>query len=284
MHQPTMAHSMRVAGPLVSRSRAAVLQSAGGLLLCAIALTVGGVATWPTAVFAQSEDSVEAGKEAFRRSGRFPWYDRESDDLHRVDVEPQPNIAGQRDSSWEIGKSNTSWDFNFGMWEDTSKVITIIIYVILIALIVALLVAVVRLASQANADQNDLSVSRSSRFDAARVDDLPFQLDGEAVDLLPLAEKFRAAGEFGKAIIYLFSYQLLHLDHHRLIRLARGKTNRQYLRELRSHRELQNILSSTMIAFEDVFFGEHPLGRERFEQCWNSLSAFHQLAEPGEAG
>jgi hypothetical protein len=85
--------------------------------------------------------------------------------------------------------------------------------------------------------------------------------------------------------MYLFSYQLVHLDKHHLIRLAKGKTNRQYLRELRAQNEesdgqgLRGILRRTMIAFEDCFFGDHAIEKNRFEACWQRLDDFHKTVQ-----
>jgi hypothetical protein len=61
--------------------------------------------------------------------------------------------------------------------------------------------------------------------------------------------------------------------------LARGKTNRMYLRELRQQPQLKSILELTMTAFEDVFFGNHNLSREEFEACWRQLDDFHKHVE-----
>jgi hypothetical protein len=36
------------------------------------------------------------------------------------------------------------------------------------------------------------------------------------------------------------------------------------------------MLDRTMVAFEDVFFGRHPLERQRFESCWGRLDEFHR--------
>jgi hypothetical protein len=80
----------------------------------------------------------------------------------------------------------------------------------------------------------------------------------------------------------LFSYQLVALDKRHVIHLAKGKTNRQYLRETRSREPLKNLLQRTMISFEDVFFGHHDLSRERFEESWQSLDEFHRHLEQVE--
>jgi hypothetical protein len=71
----------------------------------------------------------------------------------------------------------------------------------------------------------------------------------------------------------------VQLDRHHVIRLTKGKTNRQYLREARARPLLREILDRTMIPFEDVFFGHHKLSREQFEQCWRRLDEFQAELE-----
>jgi hypothetical protein len=119
--------------------------------------------------------------------------------------------------------------------------------------------------------------------DVDRVEDLPFQLKKPSGDFLSEAQRLYEAGKYSEAIIYLFSYQLVALDKRHVIRLAKGKTNRQYLRETRSREPLKQLLQRTMISFEDVFFGHHDLSRERFEESWRRLDEFHQQLERVEA-
>ena len=66
-----------------------------------------------------------------------------------------------------------------------------------------------------------------------------------------------------------------------MIRLAKGKTNRQYLREITrsGRRALGDILEQTLLAFEDVFFGDRELPRDRFEACWQQLAEFDRLLQ-----
>ena len=52
------------------------------------------------------------------------------------------------------------------------------------------------------------------------------------MDLLAEARRHYQAGNYGAAIVYLFSFQLVQLDRRQIIQLAKGKTNRQYLREV----------------------------------------------------
>jgi hypothetical protein len=152
----------------------------------------------------------------------------------------------------------------------------IVLGLLLVAL-VALIVRAYLLRSQLRpnsmrrgADQDQATI------DVDRVEKLPFPVRRPQSDLLGEARRHYEAGDYVEAIIYLFSYQLVHLDKHDLVRLAKGKTNRQYLGEVRSHRDIMRIVSETMYAFEDVFFGRHEIDRDRFELCWNQLDQFHR--------
>ena len=115
-----------------------------------------------------------------------------------------------------------------------------------------------------------------------KVEHLPFEVKKKDANLLDEARRCYEGGNFNEAIVYLFSFQLLELDKGHIIRLAKGKTNGQYLREIGRDRNLRQILQGTMNAFEDVFFGNRQLTRDRFERCWNQLSKFDQLLSGGK--
>ena len=115
--------------------------------------------------------------------------------------------------------------------------------------------------------------------DVGRIEKLSFQVQRPSHDLLSEARASYAAGNYAKAIVYLFSYQLVHLDRNHLVRLAKGKTNRQYLREVRAQADIVRIVGETMTVFEDVLFGRHTIDRRQFEACWNRLDEFHQCVQ-----
>jgi hypothetical protein len=148
------------------------------------------------------------------------------------------------------------------------------------AVLIGLLALVVWLMMRAFLESEsvaDASVKRAvigTDDDVDRVDALPFKVRRPRGDLLEEARRQYEAGNYNEAIIYFYSYLLVELDKGQLIRLTRGKTNRQYLREIRRRRSLFELLEMTMIAFEDVFFGHHLLGRERFELCFRRLDEF----------
>ena len=102
-------------------------------------------------------------------------------------------------------------------------------------------------------------------------------------DLLGDARRHYEQGNYDEAIIYLFSYELVRLDRSSVVHMAEGKTNRQYLREALSVRPLANILERTMLAFEDVFFGQRRLDRAGFEACWSQLTEFEHLVAQAHA-
>ena len=83
-------------------------------------------------------------------------------------------------------------------------------------------------AAAAESDEDD-DIS-----DIDRVESLPVQLRRPTTHLLAEARRCYEEGNYGEAIVYLYSHQLVQLDKGQIIRLTKGKTNRQYLREVAS--------------------------------------------------
>ena len=76
------------------------------------------------------------------------------------------------------------------------------------------------------------------------------------------------------ALVFLFSHVLVTLDQAKLVRLQKGKTNRQYLRELSPSRPLIKYYGDVMVPFEQTFFGDYPITKDVFESCWQGLDDF----------
>jgi hypothetical protein len=210
-----------------------------------------------------STKAITAGREALDPGWRgYPWYDSSTDDLRRIRVPKTRN--------W-----NTNWNPNFRMdW------VTWIIwgFVALVFALLAYLIYQVYRGRWVDLPGGARAVAETPvANDASRVEALPFQIDPLTGSLLDAARRAYAGGDYARAIIYLFSHELVELDRRHLIRLTRGKTNRQYVRELRGQGALPGLLSQTMVLFEDVYFGDRALSRERFETCWNRLNEFDAL-------
>jgi len=225
----------------------------------------------------RTDAAIEAGREALRGRTRFPWYDTEQDALRRIDVQPPADTAENRRSTWQGSLPDSSAP-SFGTdWSGLWAVIEALIWSGLLALLIWLVYFLARsYLRQHSAPEAEEAVADLARSEEDLIENLPFDVRRPQADLLAEAKRLYELGAYAQAVIYLFSYQLIRLDRGQHIRLARGKTNRQYLRELQPRPDLRGILERTMLVFEEVFFGHYALDRAGFERCWERLDEFHQ--------
>lgn len=261
------------------------------------------------------DPAVQSGRDALGPSGKFPWYDADKDALRPIPI--QTNKPPRSDSSFHPKSSHhgnysrhgtgsgsgsggnggsggdgggsgggsdsspsesPSWsmpsfgDMSFLMW-----IVWIVIAVVLLWLVWMVIRAFL------NREAKNAKESESLGDDEAESSELPTDALPKKPPprggLLDEARRLYEAGRYSEAIVYLYSHELLKLDQAELIRLARGKTNRQYLRELSSQPELYKILEQTLVAFEDAYFGERELDRARFESVWTQIDRFNKLLE-----
>ncbi|GAA4430373.1 DUF4129 domain-containing protein [Bremerella cremea] len=240
----------------------------------------------------QAIDSpVEQGREALSRLPQANWYDSESDNLRGLPIpgeakmpDSQPGTALKPKAPKPIAPAGgTSWFSGLGDFSFAS----FIMYGMLIAVLGAICYLIFNAVRNGSAVASRSKVEETPLEDTTRqvdrVEHLPFEVKKKDGNLREEARRCYEAGNFNEAIVYLFSFQLLELDKGHVIRLAKGKTNGQYLREAGRNRELRPILQQTMNAFEDVFFGNRDLTRDRFERCWEQLPRFDQTLAGGTA-
>jgi hypothetical protein len=202
------------------------------------------------------EDPVGAGRDALRRWWNYPWYDSAQDDVRPLDVRPPRVRAG-----------------GFGSGEGLNVFVWLGIGLLLLVLIGLLVRTYFRdEVAVATADRWRQTDPRSL---IERAEALPIAVDLSKVDLLAEARRLAEQGDHSRAIVFLYSHFLVRLDQGHKIRLAAGKTNRQYLREL-SSATIRNLLQTVMHAFEDAFFGKHRIPRQRFEACWAQLEPLNR--------
>lgn len=233
-----------------------------------------------TSYAADNQDAIESGKKAFA-SASPPWYDAESDSLRPLKVK-QTEEAERKD--WK--PDGPKWSWNWSWWPNFSflgEALRLLGWALLIGLIALIVYALVRAFMNIEPTNTSsavgLSAEEEAKRDAHRIENLPTRVRAKKGNFLDVAHELYQQGKFGEAIVYLFSHRLLQLDRAGCIRLTRGKTNRQYLTEIENSNDLQKILGQTIVPFEDVFFGEHPLTKERFEGCWNRNEQFEQLVK-----
>ena len=212
------------------------------------------------------DDPVTSGREALDESADYPWYDTQKDDVRRINIRTEESTTTTttpvRSSGTGAGLEGLAW---------------VAIALVLVALVAVIVIAVLKREDAAAIDGGH-EAEEDVRNAADRVEQLPFPVRKPTGDLLDEARRQYEQGNYGEAIVYLFSHQLVSLDKNQWIHLTKGKTNRQYLGEVRRADGIYEILGRTMIAFEDVFFGHHNLNRDRFEACWSQVNRFEQLA------
>ncbi len=153
----------------------------------------------------------------------------------------------------------------------------VVLIVCLIALLVLIVVAVFYVVMTPSHGQRSKTSFSRRELEKAKIQDLPFEVEQSLFGLLSQAERYRAVGDYSKAIIYLFSYALVEMDGARCIRLERGKTNRVYLHELKHRDGLRGFTTQIVVAFEYAFFGKHVLNQDSFERIWEQLPAFEAM-------
>lgn len=227
-------------------------------------LSIGGSgdAWWKPFSDPGAAGPVESGREALG-SLRAPWYDDTKDSTARFLPEPPP-------------KPSEPW-FDF---QSPGRAILgrALLYLLLAVLLAALIVFLVynfprwkkRPAATARIEEEGLE----DVFDA-----LPIKVR-RASDFLAEAERCVRAGDYERAILYYYSHQLLALDRAGAIRLAAGKTNGQYLREVAAGAaDLAGGMRVSARLFEESFFGGRSIDRRVFEAIWAERDAFDRRLE-----
>jgi len=226
------------------------------------------------AVENEPEQAVRTGQEAFSSHWDLSWYDSQTDALHPIDLKSQ-------------SRTNANWNWDWSWWWGFLRILGWIALTLLLGgLAYMLIVIFLRRETSLPGARADHSAEKYV-LSPESVEALPMGAETPVWDLLAAARRCYEQGDFQRAIILLFSHQLVQLDKHHLLRLTKGKTNRQYLQEI--HRQapsdrLVPMVEQTMLLFEQAFFGRHKPSREQFESCWTQLDTFDSiLANRAEA-
>jgi hypothetical protein len=214
---------------------------------------------------------VEAGRDTLSKGlfNRHPWYDANTDDLQLIPVAPPPPPPQSSRWNWP------DWDWDFSLLGNVLSVnlFTLLAWAIVLVLVFFLVRYLLKLYEGREREEAEEDEPEESTPED-RVEALPAQVQKNIHDLLAEAQRQYEAGNYNDAMVYFYSHLLVQLDRRQRIRLAKGKTNRQYLAELGSEPALRSILQRSMVAFEDAYFGKHTLSRARFEACWQDLPQF----------
>ena len=262
------------------------------ILILLVAVVVFGNVR-PLAADETVAKNVAMENDLVRKSTHPVWFDAKTGNITPVAARKNEIDVSDRHSSVATPEPRTNsawWD---SLWGSLSIVfswlfegwLTILgVFLVLLALVAGFLVW--RHGSKGGGffrsrEAKDLL---AHELEKAKIQDLPFEIELTAIGLLGQAAKLRAAGDYSKAIVYLFSHVLVEMDGARCIRLTRGKTNRIYLRELRGREMLKSFTNQLVQAFEFAFFGKHQLSQESFEAIWQQLPVFEENLKHFEPG
>lgn len=221
----------------------------------------------------QSDRALDSLKNAY-------WYDAETGTYQKPKIAPEQD-SEIRKSGWKANvkprkqASSQSWRFPPALSESFSIIVTSLLGIGL--LIVVGLVLYYTIRNYLPSPQRAPAKLGRIDVDTARAEALPFEVAQTNRNPLAEAEALIKLGKYDEALLFFYGYMLLALDQSRVIHLQKGKTNRMYIREIRSRSSLQALVEQIMLAFEDVYFGKHSISRENFESLWAELDRFHEL-------
>lgn len=224
---------------------------------------------WAQDDLTDADTAINSGREALSASPKIPWYDSATDDFRAAKIDP-PKPPRNRNSNFDI--------YEALMWLG---------WFLLAALLVTLIYFIAKSFLKQEV-RDSIVVSREHMgADISRVEELPVALKKSPADFLDEAQRLYSRGDYAQAIVYLFSHQLLQLDRRHWIRLVKGKTNRQYLREVRrsaapSADTLADTFLETVLVFEETFFGKRLPPREAIDAVWQKIDLFESLVDAVE--
>ncbi|GIW95782.1 MAG: hypothetical protein KatS3mg110_3823 [Pirellulaceae bacterium] len=97
---------------------------------------------------------------------------------------------------------------------------------------------------------------------------LPERRTAQEVDLWETAwQRFRS-GDLRAAVIFLYCCLLVALNDRKIIRVRRGKTCRDYLKELQAWPKLREPFQQVVQLYESVFFGQITVPQARAEEAF----------------
>lgn len=215
------------------------------LLIYLIAMVFGSFAS------SYGADEPGAQAKAALRKKAYPWYDASKDSYKSL--KPEKEIDPP----------------NFNTPNIPIPFIQILLWIVL-GLIVALIVfgIIHWIRNSISPPLHETAAAPTAEVTVEQLEALPESARGVR-DLLGEALRLAALGAYGQAMTFYYSWQLTQLDRQSLIELQKGKTNRQYLGEVRRNcPDVMSLFGDSIRLFEDAFFGHLEIDRESFFKVW----------------
>jgi hypothetical protein len=225
----------------------------------------------------------EDDREVIQRSTNSVWYDTEQGSIKPSGTAKKALDVSDRHDA--VASPELPYDWSWLDWLSTYlsnvltwifsgwKIVLILFFLILIFTIAYIIWQYTNFGAWYSPTRRKTTKAALER-EAVKIQDLPFEIEQSLLGLLGQAERHRAAGDYSRAIAYLYSHVLVTLDEARCIRLAKGKTNRMYMRELKDRETIRGFANQLVTVFEFTFFGKHQLDIPTFDSIWNQLATF----------
>lgn len=224
------------------------------------------------------------------------WFDADTDSIVPIEIKNSRPQAENRDSRWtpenrkkKSKKPNAAnanqnsggwfdgwfsngvgspWGGQFSFWNIVGWIVLLLLVGVLSTLMVKTL-SKYKPASRKSVSTSSLIAGLPDQQTIQRMAELPAAVRRTDVNLREETERLMQVGNFNDATVTLFGHQLLLLDRMGWLRLARGKTNQRYVREVRlSDQPTSKILAQTVASFDRGYFGNHNIDGVTFEDLW----------------
>ncbi len=253
-------------------------------LFCFVAIsTLVSQSSWGQAPVATDVGPKNVNEAAKKSLGNTPWYDPDEDAAVPMEMQHREVDEANRQSRWnpkpKQGPAATPAapapgtppaTAPGGGWSGLGGGMFgyIMIGWICAGILIVLIYVLVNRSAKAIVERtSDSEEENEAENIAAKLEQLPIKVASGHKDLLGEALRLAKNGQLDQAIVYLFGHTLIQLDRQHRIRLAQGKTNRQYLREVGSGSELYAPTNDIVTTFEASYFGGHTPEPTQFELC-----------------
>ena len=248
---------------------------------------LGGSAHSHANAYAQSNDDLADALQKYD----YPWYDADCDQLIPFESKSEAFPMSSGRDEIELGKAPISkpstvppaGNAGNGDWLAGFNISTLFM-MILVIVIVCILAFLFYKFLAIESSQDDQSSARRKKLLSESIEQLPFDFKAAGGDFRSLAQQAYQAGDLRRAFIFLYSHVLVTLDQNERISLRKGKTNRQYLKEVWEDPKLSSYFKSVMLPFESALFGDHDPAPDQFERCWSGLENFHRHLGQSKGG
>lgn len=197
-----------------------------------------------------------------------PWYDATADDWRRLSIPAPEKTTTTQDET--RGSSNLGAVFSWLM-----------VTVAVVATLTLLWLLLRNLVSERGVPVAEVRRAAVARA-VADLSALPFADAQSAKDPEAALAQAIAKRDWRRAVAWSYALHLVELDHAGALRVAKGTTNRGYLRmlatwaeERANRRALPALLGDAVSTFERTWFGHHPADQTLVQSLELGRSRLH---------